>query len=288
MTQDHPTAILGAGSFIADFLRAQCGPVGDPAGELAGEPAATIGFSRDVVPLESAPARIAHWVSLMPIVALPQRLPKIEAYRPERIVALSSTSIFTKVASPDPAEVALARGIADAERRLADWAERNGVAWTVLRPTLIYGAGRDRNVSEIARFIQKFGFFPLLGEASGLRQPVHAGDVAQACRQALAHAAAGGKAYNISGGETLSYRAMVERVFADLNRPVRLLHVPGWAFAGAIVCARLLPRFSDLSTALPRRMNQDMAFDHADAARDLDFRPRGFRLDPADIPRRGA
>jgi nucleoside-diphosphate-sugar epimerase len=272
--QDHPIAILGAGSFIADFLRAEC------------ESAATIGFSRDVVPVESAPARIAQWVSLVPIVALPQRLRKIEAYRPERIVALSSTSLFTKAASSDPAEVALARTIADAERSLADWASRNGVAWTILRPTLIYGAGRDRNVSEIARFIQRFGFFPLLGEASGLRQPVHAGDVARACLQGLAltHDAASGMIYNISGGEALSYRAMVERIFADLGRPARLLRVPGWAFASAVVCARLLPRFRDLSTAMPRRMNQDMVFDHSDAARDLDFRPRAFRLDPADIP----
>lgn len=91
------------------------------------------------------------------------------------------------------------------------------MGWVILRPTLIYGRGRDRNITVIARFIRRFGFFPVLGRATGLRQPVHAEDVALACHRALEAPAATNRAYNISGGETVTYREMVRRVFLALE-----------------------------------------------------------------------
>ncbi len=65
------------------------------------------------------------------------------------------------------------------------WAASHGVEWIILRPTLIYGLGRDKNIAEIARFVRRFGFSPLFGKAKGLRQPLHAQDVAGACIAAL-------------------------------------------------------------------------------------------------------
>ncbi len=100
-----------------------------------------------------------------------------------------------------------------------------GHAWVILRPTLIYGFGRDKNIAEMARFIRRFGFCPVLGKAAGLRQPIHAEDVAAACLAALQTPCAANRAYNISGGATLTYRDMVARVFSALDRRPRLLSV---------------------------------------------------------------
>ncbi len=33
-----------------------------------------------------------------------------------------------------------------------------GIEYTILRPTMIYGSGLDRNTSSIVRFIKRFGF----------------------------------------------------------------------------------------------------------------------------------
>ena len=95
----------------------------------------------------------------------------LERYGACRVVALSSTSRFTKDDSSDPEEQAIALRLADAEARVQAWAASHGVEWVILRPTLIYGLGRDKNIAEIARFIRRFGFFPLFGKAKGLRQP---------------------------------------------------------------------------------------------------------------------
>lgn len=225
-----------------------------------------------------------YWICVAPIWVLPDYFPLIKASGARRVVVLSSTSRFTKVSSGDTAENAIAKKLIENEARLQAWAEDRGIEWVVLRPTLIYGLGRDKNISEMARFIRRFGFFPLLGQAPGLRQPIHAEDVAAACVAALQAPAATNRAYNISGGETLAYRDMVTRVFTALGRPARLLTVPLWSFRLAVVMLRCLPRYQQWSAAMAERMNRDLVFAHTDAARDLGFKPRGFALTAEDVP----
>ena len=228
---------------------------------------------------------ISHWICVAPIWVLPDYFALIEASGARRVVALSSTSLFTKVDSGDAAENAIAAKLIESEARVQAWAKSRGIEWVVLRPTLIYGEGQDKNISEIARFIHRFGFFPLLGRAQGLRQPNHAEDVAAACVAALQAPGAANRAYNLSGAETLAYREMVARVFAALGRPVRLVTVPLWAFRLAVAMLRRLPRYRHWSAAMAERMTRDLVFDHADAARDFGFKPRGFALTAKDVPR---
>jgi len=227
---------------------------------------------------------LPYWICVAPIWVLPDFFHLLEAAQARRVVALSSTSVFTKNNSDDAHEQAMSLRLADAEARVQAWARARGVACVILRPTLIYGLGRDKNITEIARFIRRFGFFPLLGKASGLRQPIHAEDVAAACLAALQVPCAAGLSYNISGGETLTYRAMVTRIFAAMARRPHFLTVPLWAFRVSVSLLRFLPRYRHWSAAMAGRMNQDLVFDHAEAVRDLNFKPRAFSLSPGDLP----
>ncbi len=227
---------------------------------------------------------VALWISVAPIWVLPAYFDLLQARGARRVVLLSSTSRFTKGDSSDMQEQQMASGLAAAEAQVQAWAGRCGIEWVILRPTLIYGLGRDKNIAEIARFIQRFGVFPLFGPALGLRQPVHAQDLARACLAALQTRAAANQAYNISGGETLSYRDMVARVFLGLGAPVRMLPVPRWTFRLALSVLRRLPRYRDWSVAMAERMNRDLVFDHLSATRDLGFAPRPFLIGPGDLP----
>ncbi len=179
--------------------------------------------------------------------------------------------------SPIESERWVAAQLAEGEQAFSQWANAHGVAFLILRPTMIYGRGRDLNLSQIARFIARFGFFPIAGAGTGQRQPLHAADMAIACIQALETGQLTGKAYEVSGGETLSYYEMVGRVFDALGTRRRFVQLPMPVISAAISCARLMPAFSNLTPAMPRRMNQDLVFDHSPAARDFGFAPRPFK-----------
>lgn len=227
---------------------------------------------------------ISVWICAAPVWILPEYFDLLSASGARRIIVLSSTSRFTKETSSDPSEQKIAQQLIKGEELVQTWAATHGVKWIILRPTLIYGYGHDKNVAEIARFIRRFGFFPLLGSAKGLRQPVHVEDVALACCTALDTLNLTNRSYNLTGEETLPYRIMIKRVFEALNHPPRMLTVPLWLFQIAAWGLSWLPRYRNWTSAMAERMNQDLTFDCSDAKRDLNFCPRSFKLTAKDLP----
>lgn len=220
---------------------------------------------------------------LPPIWAGPVPVTLYQRAGAARIVAFSSTSVFHRAASADPADRAFAQRISAGEQALAQQCRALGISWTLLRPTMMYGCGLDNNVTTIARFIRRFGFFPLVGEANGCRQPVHAADVANTCVAAVANVTACERAYDLSGAEQLSFRQLVERVFQALCAKPRLLPLPRKAAMAALDLARCVPRYRSLSRSLVDRMAQDQCQSHAAAATELGFSPRGFQLDSSAL-----
>src|SRR6185312_10233346 len=102
------------------------------------------------------------------------------------------------------AEREILERLAEAERQIAMTCEANGIGWTILRPTLIYAEGRDTNITPLSRLIRRFGFMPLVGGAAGLRQPVHAEDLAIGALAAAASPAAANQTYLLAGLDTIS------------------------------------------------------------------------------------
>ena len=212
---------------------------------------------------------------LCPLWRLPGVLPALKAHGLRRLVAFSSTSVSGKADSSDAAERQVAERLAAAEAAVRGFCEAEGVAWTLLRPTLIYAEGLDGNVSRLAAMAERYRVLPLVGAARGLRQPVHAEDLAWAATAAAVSPVTPGRTYDLPGGETLTYREMVERIFLGLDRTPRILRapLPLWRLAFALAKDRL----PGATAAMGERMNQDLAFDGEPAARDFGWAPRAFR-----------
>lgn len=193
-----------------------------------------------------------------------------------RVLAFGSTSRDAKRDADDPGERALAGVLRQAEERVFAAAAKRGAAATLLRPTLVYGAGRDANLTRIARLAARAGFFPLPRRATGLRQPVHVEDLAAAAAAAVDSPATHGRGYALPGGETLPYRDMVARTLAALSPRPRLVELPGPVFQLALAAARATGRLQDLPPGAIARMREDLVFDAAPAQRDFGYSPRHF------------
>ena len=234
------------------------------------------GFAWSTLPAEGelrVPAG-ADLLSLAPVAALPPLIGRTTGGR--RLVALSTSSVTYKLQSPDPAERAQADAVRRAEEEIGRLCRERGIAWVILRPTLIYDPGRDRNVSAIAAVARRFGFVPLAWPATGLRQPIHADDVAEAMVAALDAPGAAGAVLNLPGGETLTYRDMVRRIFRALGRRPVLLYLP-LGPARLAFRAWLALTGAGYSTASLERMNMDLTFDPAPANDILGVTGRPFR-----------
>ena len=209
--------VTGATSLIGRFLLPrlitagyQVHAVSRTGEKQPGTTGTLIWHQADVTDTDPLPAMDAQaLIHLAPLWLLPPLLPALASGDVQRVIGFGSTSVFSKADSANESERRLAERLATAEEMTSRLCEAAGIHWTVFRPTLVYDCRHDRNITRIADFIRRYGFFPLLGKATGQRQPVHAEDLANASLLALWKAAAFDKAYNLSGGETLTYRQMV-------------------------------------------------------------------------------
>lgn len=194
-----------------------------------------------------------------------------------RVVALGSTGLRDKSGSSDPHERELAQRLADAEASLFDAGREGGAAVTVLRPTLLYGSGRDRSLTPLVAVARRWRLLPMPSTARGLRQPVHVDDVAVAilaCLDAPAERVAG-RAFDLPGGEVLSFDAMVRRSLQRHAPAARVLVLPVFAFRALAWIADRLGKGPPSGSVA--RLSADQTADATPARLAFGYEPGPFR-----------
>jgi nucleoside-diphosphate-sugar epimerase len=199
------------------------------------------------------------------------RLPRLK-----RAVVFSTSSVISKQRSPDTEERRQMQAIAGAEDSLRQRCAVRHIGLCLLRPTLIYGCGLDENVSRLARWLRRLGFLPIADDAPGLRQPVHADDLAQAAVAALACENSEPLELFLCGGSTVSYRRMITLIGQGIGVRPRLLKLPPAGLEAAAALAGRLPGLGGFGPAMVRRQAVDLVFDDSAARELLGFAPRPF------------
>ena len=200
-----------------------------------------------------------------------------------RIVVFSTSSVYSKIASAHQAEREQVADILKYENILKVLCEKADIDLVILRPTMIYGCGLDQNISRLARWIRRFGWLPVAGAASGLRQPVHADDLAQLAVNALGVKGRLTLDSPACGGSTLRYREMVERVFDSQSRPRRVMALPPRLLSWILRMVAFTRLTGKTNSEMVTRQNVDLVFDDQAIKEVLNYHPRPFKPTPADF-----
>lgn len=217
-------------------------------------------------------------VSVLPVWLTAAVVPTLVSGGARRLVAFSSSSVETKTDASDDGERELASKLLAGEREVLS--RMPALQTTILRPTMIYGGPGDANVERIANQLRRFRVFPLVGDARGLRQPVHAADLGRAAVQVLEAPGTEGKTYTLAGGEALTVRHMVQRVGDANGVRAHFFRVPLRPAERALQGLSRLPYFRKVPAGALERLTRDLSFDNGPAARDFGYAPRAF--DPPD------
>jgi nucleoside-diphosphate-sugar epimerase len=208
-------------------------------------------------------------ISFGPLLPFARWLAAAAPANAPRIVATSSMSAQSKAASEVPAERAIARELHQGEQELAAACGRLGCAWTVLRPTLIYGAGRDKSLTPLAQRAMRIRLFPRPA-GHGLRQPAHADDIAQAALAAIDRPA--NRVLMLGGGERLRADEMFARVQRSLPVATLPLPLPAWLLR---LARHAVPRLRGPLA----RLESDLVADNTELENLLGIHPRPFQPD---------
>jgi hypothetical protein len=228
---------------------------------------------------DADPSTATTLVSAGPLDAFACWLQRVDTPRLQRVTALSSMSIASKRDAADAAERALAGRLQAAEDSLRETCALRGVGCTLLRPCLIWGAAQDVSLTALYRAARKYRILPLPIHAGGLRQPVHAQDVAAAVFAALKDPRCIGAEIPLGGAEVLPVREMWRRVLVCAE--ARQLPVPRWTIS--LASHVLGARGAGLRAALQRWGNDQIADSEIAGVLLPDWRPRGFAPRSADF-----
>ena len=159
---------------------------------------------------------------------------------------------------------------------MEEFVRGSGLAWTIVRPSMIYGSERDRNVHRLLRFIDRSPFFPMFGPGTNLWQPVYHEDCARGVFEALERPASVRRSYDLPGAEPLTYLDLVKIAAAALGRSPRIVRLPIEPVRRALAAAERLRLPLPVDSGQVTRLREDKAYSYEQARRDLDYAPRPF------------
>jgi hypothetical protein len=178
----------------------------------------------------------------------------------QRVVALSSMSALHKQSSTSVQERDIAQRLLVSERRLSEFAAAHGIACTILRPTLIWGAGIDHSLTPYARAAARRGYAWIPSGATGLRQPVHADDLAALCVALTLRDEPLPGVFEAGGGEQLTLTEMLTRTARSVGARTIRVPAPGVVLASV---ARIAAWFGVDAAALARATQDQHTTDDA-------------------------
>ena len=184
----------------------------------------------------------------------------------QRAVFISTTAIFTQLnAGSKKVRVAAELAI-----------ETSGLKYTILRPTMIYGSPRDRNMWRLIRFMRVSPIVPIFGDGKYLQQPIYVDDVAQALVSCLSNDNTIGKSYNIAGKQALTYNDVIDTIAKGMNKRVWKIHEP---LKPVVSLLRFFERIRipfPLKAEQVLRLNENKDFSYLEAQKDFGFSPLSF------------
>ncbi|MEW6388346.1 MAG: complex I NDUFA9 subunit family protein [Thermodesulfobacteriota bacterium] len=159
--------------------------------------------------------------------------------------------------------------------RADEYVQASGLAYTIFRPSVIYGPG-DQSINLFARQIKKFPVFPIIGDGRYQMQPVPVQTVAQAFALALELPQTENKIYDVGGPEPLTFNEIIDTLAQVLGRRILKAHLPVWNMRAL---AWLLGRFAwfPLTTGQIRMLLEGNTCDPSSFYQDFGLTPILFQ-----------
>jgi uncharacterized protein YbjT (DUF2867 family) len=199
--------LLDHGHEVTAVVRNVSGPAVDPRAQLAVVDCQDVEAMKTIARSTDALVHVAG-IHLAGSVAA-----ACDASTPPRLVVVSTAN-------------AVLPGHPNAERyrRYEEELRRPRPDTTLVRPTMIYGSNRDRNVHKVVRFANRWRFLPVPTLITGSIQPIHYADLATGIVTLVT--AESGLTVSAAGPIPLTLETAARTIFAALGLKPRLVRFP--------------------------------------------------------------
>jgi len=188
----------------------------------------------------------------------------------KRALFVSTTAIFTNL----PAQSKKIRLHAE------NAVQNSNLDWTIIRPTMIYGAPDDRNMIRLLKFLKISPLVIVPGDGRGLQRPIFVEDLARAIVDAYFNPNTYKKSYNVSGKEALTFDEVIDTAARAMGKNPLKIHIPVKFIIPPIRVFEKIFNFLNKKPIIKEeqilRLLEDKSFEFSAATRDFNFGPCDF------------
>jgi nucleoside-diphosphate-sugar epimerase len=184
----------------------------------------------------------------------------------KKALFISTTGIFTKL-NPSSKTIRL-----DAENKILN----SSLNFTIIRPTMIFGAKGDRNMSRLIQFQKKSPVFPIFGTGNYLQQPIFVEDLAKFIVKASLSKKSDRRVYNLAGLSPITFNDVVDTISKHLKKRVIKVHIPYFLSLALASLYEMVSKTPKIKVEQIKRLNEHKNFSFEAAKKDLDFTPLDF------------
>jgi len=189
----------------------------------------------------------------------------------KRFILVHTTGIYSKYKEAG-------EGYRQIDAQVKKMCDEAGVILTILRPTMIYGALNDGNMSVFIKMVDKLRLFPVISGAKYELQPVWCGDLGKAFYTVLMNPEkTDNKEYDLSGGKPILLIDIFKEIGRQLGVKNTFISCPyPVAYMGAWGIYILTFGKKDMREKV-QRMVEPRAYSYEKAAEDFDYAPLEFK-----------
>ncbi|WP_053005820.1 NAD-dependent epimerase/dehydratase family protein [Kiloniella spongiae] len=184
----------------------------------------------------------------------------------KQLIVIGSTRHLTSF--PDLA----AKEVNHAQQQLEAWEG----PWTMLHPTMIYGAVGENNIQRMALFIKKFKMIPLPNKGRSLIQPIHVEDVVMAILLAMGKQPCMQKSILIAGPKAFTYKDFITKIAAASGSNCIVISMSESLVQILAFLTRWLPFLPSITSEEVQRLMEDKNIDTHQMTQLLSLIPRDF------------
>jgi nucleoside-diphosphate-sugar epimerase len=211
------------------------------------------------------PETIIHIASIRHIDVILQSLQKFE--QNPRLIVIGTTGVYSQY-----------NEYSGIYKKMESLLRQYRGSYCLLRPTMIYGSYRDKNIHKLIKFCDRYGFFWIFGAGNSFLQPIHAEDLAQALLSILQNPELQGE-YNVSGGSIVDFRELLKIIEKQLGKTIHPISFPFqlgvWSSS---LLEAILQEYSPVRKEQILRLQEDKAYPHDAAKKDFNFNPRSLEV----------
>ncbi len=201
----------------------------------------------------------------------------------KRFVHISTFGVHGHIANPPATETypygpgdGYQRTKMEAELWLNDFAGKNKLNYTIIRPAAIYGPG-DRRLLKLFKMATR-RYFPLLGSGKCMYHLVHVDDLTNTFIIAATHPAAQGETFVCGGDEAIAIADIAKIIAGHFKVEMKVIRLPIWPFFLAGDICEMICKPLNIEPPIYRRRvafySKDRHFDVSKMRNVLGYKPK--------------